>query len=164
MALNQHAWADRTTSLQSVGAMALSAMTAQCERFIYLFHHLQTWSVDKHENKFFQNSVSGHAKRTETNWFKPTKSTSTSLLPPWCVTHQHSTFVYTAIVSLCWEGTSLEIQAMNLWNVRQGILHIHPASYQNHIKSSCWSCMHMIVQVTKNPQKEHTLFPLEGDS
>ena len=35
MAMDQHAWPDRATPLQSVWSLALSAMTIECERLFY---------------------------------------------------------------------------------------------------------------------------------
>ena len=34
-AMDQDAWSDRTTTLQSVWSMALSVMTVECEQFVY---------------------------------------------------------------------------------------------------------------------------------
>ena len=39
--MNQHAQPNRTTSLQSAWSMALSAMTVECEQFVYLFYKNQ---------------------------------------------------------------------------------------------------------------------------
>ena len=39
MAMDQHAWPNRTTPLQSVWSMALSAVMVEYEQFIYLFIH-----------------------------------------------------------------------------------------------------------------------------
>ena len=35
--MDQHAWPDRTTPLQSAWSMGLGAMMAECEQFVYLF-------------------------------------------------------------------------------------------------------------------------------
>ena len=37
MAMDQCVWPDRTAPLQSAWSMVLSAMTVECERFIYSF-------------------------------------------------------------------------------------------------------------------------------
>ena len=44
MTMDQHARPNRTTPLQSVWSMALSAMMVECEQFIYLFTcHIQCY-------------------------------------------------------------------------------------------------------------------------
>ena len=47
--MDQHAWLDKTTPLQSAWSVALSTMMVECEQFIYLLIyqlHLQTFAYN----------------------------------------------------------------------------------------------------------------------
>ena len=53
--MDQHARPNRTTPLQSVWSMALSAMMVECEPFIYLF--IQCRRFTNISQKFYQEKI-----------------------------------------------------------------------------------------------------------
>ena len=73
--LNQHAWPDRTTPLQSVWSMALSTKMIECEPFIclFIFIYMSVASVvvvmdqgDEDRGDFFANCLQAHSGNTTT--------------------------------------------------------------------------------------------------
>ena len=60
MAMDQRAWPNRTTPLQSVWSMALSAVMVECERFILYMEKLRN-NVVSTMGKFSKKSLLGYS-------------------------------------------------------------------------------------------------------
>ena len=118
------------------------------------------WMFDRSPNLNFPQSSSRyrtalplmqhrgkHARMASCSEYLPSPSTNTLVLQG---TQLFAIVLTGTIVRLRWECTSLEIRAMYLRNVRQGILAYKVLAGGNQLNSSCWSCMHVMV-----PSHEH---------